>query len=83
MEILTTVEVETKTLSTNQTFNLSPDKFITIKELFSIDGEIFMSIINHQIPFEVNIRKTGGSIQTGRFIFPAKQFVLENDHLFQ
>ena len=82
MEILTTAEVEGKTLTLEQTFTPAEGKFVTIKELFSIDGEIFMAIINHQIPHTMNITKTGGTIQTGRFIFPARQFVLENNHWF-
>jgi hypothetical protein len=81
MEILNTVLVEGFALTTDQTFNLAEDKFITIKEIFDIDGEIFIAITNHQLPATINIRKTGGQIQTGRFIMPAKQFVLENSHL--
>ncbi len=80
MEILTTAEVEGKTLTLEQTFTPAEGKFVTIKELFSIDGEIFVSIINHGIPYTININKTGGTIQTGRFIMPARQFVLENNH---
>jgi hypothetical protein len=48
MEILTTAEVEVKTLTLDQTFNLSEGKFLTIKELFSIDDEVFISFINDQ-----------------------------------
>ncbi len=81
MEILNTTLVEGITLTVDQTFTLTEDKFITIKEIFDIDGEIFIAIINHQIPATINIRKTGGEIQTGRFIMSAKQFVLENSHL--
>jgi hypothetical protein len=82
MEILTTAEVEGKILTLEQTFNLTEDKFITIKELFSIEGEVFMAITNHQIPYEFNLPRSGTTIQTGRFIFPARQFVLENNHWF-
>lgn len=81
MQILTTATVEGFELSLDQTFTLQEDKFITIKEIFDIDGEIFIGILNHQLPFTINIKKTGGTIQTGRFIMPAKQFVLENSHL--
>lgn len=81
MQILTTSTVEGFELSVDQTFVLQEDKFITIKEIFDIDGEIFIGIINHQLPFTINIKKTGGQIQTGRFIMPARQFVLENGHL--
>jgi hypothetical protein len=81
MEILNTALVEGIVLTTDQTFTLTEDKFITIKEIFDIDGEIFIAIINHQIPATINIRKTGGEIQTGRFIMSARQFVLENSHL--
>jgi len=81
MEILTTAEVEGKTLNLEDTFNLSQEgKFITIKELFLIEGEVFMAIINHQIPHTINV--IGGNIQTNRFILPAKQFVLQYPHLF-
>lgn len=81
MQILTTATVEGFEISVDQTFILQEDKFITIKEIFDIDGEIFVGILNHQLPFTINIKKTGGTIQTGRFIMPAKQFVLENSHL--
>jgi hypothetical protein len=81
MEILNTALVEGTILTVDQTFTLTEDKFITIKEIFDIDGEIFIAIINHQIPATINIRKTGGEIQTGRFIMSARQFVLENSHL--
>ena len=80
MEILTTVEIEGKTLNVDQTFTLPDDKFVTIKELFSIDGEVFISFINHQIPHTINV--PGGSIQTGRFIMSARQFVLGSGYLF-
>ncbi len=73
MEILTTAEVEGKTLNLEQTINFSVEgKFVTIKELFSIEGEVFVSIINHAIPYTIQ----GTDIQTGRFIMPAKQFLL-------
>jgi hypothetical protein len=73
MEILTTVEVEGKTLTLEQTINFPVGgKFVTIKELFSIEGEIFVSLINHAIPYTI----PSTEIQTGRFIMPAKQFLL-------
>ena len=80
MEILTTATVEGKTLNLEQTFTPAEDKFITIKELFSIDGEIFVSIINHSIPYTIST--PGGDIQTGRFIMSARQFVLGSSYLF-
>ena len=81
MEILTTAEVESKILNLEDTFNLPQEgKFITIKELFSIEGEVFLAIINHQIPHTINT--PSGGIQTGRFIMPARQFVLQYPHLF-
>jgi hypothetical protein len=80
MEILTTVEIEGKTLNVDQTFTISENKFVTIKELFSIDGEVFISFINHQIPHTINISEN--SIQTGRFIMSARQFVLGSSYLF-
>ena len=73
MEILTTAVVEGKTLNLEQTINPSVEgKFITIKELFSIDGEIYVSTINHQIPY--NLPNT--EISVNRIILAGKYFVL-------
>lgn len=78
MEILTTAQVEGKALNLEQTINFEvAGNFITIKELFSIEGEIFVSLINHSIPHTIQ----GTDIQTGRFIMPAKQFVLYYSNL--
>jgi len=72
MEILTTAIVEGKTLNLEQTINPSVEgKFITIKELFSIDGEIYVSTINHQIPY--NLPNT--EISVNRIILAGKYFV--------
>ena len=71
MEILTTTVVEGKTLNLEQTINFNETNFITIKELFSIENEIFVALINHAIPHTIQ----GTEIQTNRFIMPAKQFV--------
>jgi len=72
MEILTTAVVEGKTLNLEQTINPSVEgKFITIKELFSIDGEIYVSTINHQIPY--NLPNT--EISVNRIILAGKYFV--------
>ena len=82
MEILTTAEVEGKTLTLDQTFNLSEGKFLTIKELFSIDGEVFISFINDQMPYTINLKNTSDIVLTNRFIMSAKQFVLGSSYLF-
>jgi hypothetical protein len=72
MEILTIAEVENKTLTLDQTINLPVEgKFVTIKELFSIDGEIYVSIINHQIPYTL----PNTQIPVNRHIMSAKYFV--------
>lgn len=72
MEILTTAEVEGKTLNLEQNIiNENGDKFLTIKELFSIEGEIFVAIINQQIPYTL----PGTQIQSCRFIMPAKKLI--------
>jgi hypothetical protein len=78
MEILTTAEVEGKTISVDQTLNHSIEgKFATIKEIFSIEGEVFIAILNHQIPYTL----PNTQIQTCRFIMPAKQFILSYGNL--
>ena len=80
MEILTTIEIEGKILNVDQIFTISENKFIIIKELFSIDGEVFLSFINHQMPHIITT--PGGNIQTNRFIMSARQFVLGSGYLF-
>ena len=82
MEILTTVEIEGKTLNVDQTFNLPEGKFLTIKELFSIEGEVFISFTNHQMPYTINLHNVEGTVTTNRFITPARKFVLDSGHLF-
>jgi len=78
MEILTTAEVEGKTISVDQTVNFTVEgKFATIKEIFSIEGEIFIAVLNHQMPYTL----PNTTIQTCRFIMPAKQFVLLHGNL--
>jgi hypothetical protein len=78
MEILTTAEVEGKTISVDQTVSFAGDgKFATIKEIFSIEGEVFIAIINHQMPYTL----PNTEIQTCRFIMPAKQFILSYGNL--
>ena len=73
MEILTTAVIESKTLTLEQTINLPVEgKFVTIKELFSIDGEIYVSIINHQTPFN----QPNTEISVNRIILAGKYFVL-------
>lgn len=74
MEILTTATVNGKTLNLEQTINFPNDKFVTIKELFSLESEIFVSLINHSIPYTINAN--GTNIITNRFIMPAEQFVV-------
>lgn len=73
MEILTTATVEGKTLNLEQTINFTETNFVTIKEIFSIEDEIFVAVITHGIPH--TIETNGITILTNRFIMPAKQFV--------
>ena len=71
MEILTTAEVEGKILTLEQTINFTETNFVTIKELFSIDGEIYVSLISHQTPKTL----PNTDIAVNRFIMSAKYFV--------
>ena len=72
MEILTTALIEGKTLELEQTINFEAEgKFNTIKELFSIDGEVYVSLISHQTPFT----QPNTEITVNRFIMSAKYFV--------
>lgn len=73
MEILATAEVEGKTLTLEQTINFTETSFVTIKEIFSIEDEIFLALLNHACPH--TIQANGVDIVTGRWIIPAKQYV--------
>lgn len=81
MEILTTTEIEGTTLNLEQVVTYPDGNSLTIKEIFSIDEEVFVAITNHQTPYNIIMSGGATTIQTGRFIMPAKQFVLQNNHL--
>lgn len=75
MEILSTVEIEGKTLVPDQIIFSSGSVFIQIKEIFSIEGEIFISIISQQNPHTITLPNGRGTIQTGRFFLTSAVFM--------
>ena len=83
MEILTSAEIEGKTITLDQTFTLGENKFITIKEIFSFDEEVYIAYINERIPFSYKIIDTEHIIERKRIIMSAKHFVLLNFNIFE
>lgn len=82
MEILTTAVVEDQTLTVDQTFNIDENRFITIKELFSIEDEVYISYINELSPFSYKVIGTETLVERKRVIMSAKHFVVANQNLF-
>lgn len=82
MEIITTAIVEEKTLTIGDTWNIGNDTIIHLKELFDIDGEIYMAITINEQPIDIKINRTGEIYQSNRYINSAKKWVSENIHLF-
>ena len=82
MEILESVEIEGITLNVNFTYNIDDKQFVTIKELFTIEGETFMSYIDNRIPFTYTPTGTDQQVIRGRFIMNAQHFVLLNKNIF-
>jgi hypothetical protein len=75
MEILSTVEIEGKILVPDQMVYSSNNVFVQIKEIFSIDGEIFISLISQQIPYTITLPGGKGTTQTGRFFLTSAVFM--------
>lgn len=82
MEILTTATVSGKTLNVGDTWDIGNNTIITLRELFDIDGEVFMATtVSNQI-IKIKINKTEEIYESKRFINSAKKWVGENIHLF-
>jgi hypothetical protein len=82
MEIINTANIDNIILSVDQTFNISENKFITIKEMFIIDNEIYISYINERIPYVNYLENIGIEYKHYRVIMLAKNFILLNSNLF-
>jgi hypothetical protein len=82
MEILTTVIVEEKTLNVGDTFDIGNNTIVTLHELFSIDGEVYMTTSLNNQPINIKINRTQETYQSNRYINSAKKWVGENIHLF-
>ena len=82
MENLITAIVEEKILTVGDTWDIGNDTIVHLKELFDIDGEIYMTTtINEQL-INIKINRTGEIYQSNRYINSAKKWVSENIHLF-
>ena len=82
MEILTTTTVSEKTLTVGDSWNIGNDTIITLKELFDIDGEIYMTTTISNHPIFIKITKTDETYESNRYIISARKWVGENSHLF-
>jgi hypothetical protein len=84
MEILQTATVENITLSVNDRWDIGNNVIIVLKELFEIDGMIYMSTITENQPM-VSIKISPNSeekITPNRYINSAEMWVKKNTHLF-
>jgi hypothetical protein len=82
MEILTTAIVEEKILTVGDTWDIGNNTIVTLHELFSIDGEVYMATSLNNQPINIKINKTQEIYQSNRYINSAKKWVGENTHLF-
>jgi hypothetical protein len=82
MEILTTAIVEEKTLTVGDSWDIGNNTIVTLHELFSIDGEVYMATSLNNQPINIKINKTQEIYQSNRYINSAKKWVGENTHLF-
>jgi len=82
MEILTTTTVEEKTLTVGDSWNIGNSTVVYLKELFDIDGEIYMTITINNQPINIKINRTEETYQSNRYVISAKKWVSENIHLF-
>jgi hypothetical protein len=82
MEILTTTTVEEKTLTVGDSWNIGNSTIVYLKELFDIDGEIYMATTINNQPIDIKINRTQETYQSNRYVISAKKWVSENIHLF-
>ena len=82
MEILTTATIEEKTLTVGDSWNIGNSNIVYLKELFDIDGEIYMTTTINNQPTNIKINRTQETYQSNRYIISAKKWVSENIHLF-
>ena len=82
MEILTTAIVEEKTLNVGDSWDIGNNTIVTLHELFSIDGEVYMATSLNNQPINIKINRTQETYQSNRYIKSAKKCVGENTHLF-
>ena len=82
MEILTTVVIEEKILTVGDSWNIGNSNIVYLKELFDIDGEIYMTTTINNQPIDIKINRTEETYQSNRYIISAKKWVNENIHLF-
>ena len=85
MEILQTATVENISLSVGDRWNIGNDIIVILKEIFEIDGVIYISTITENHPM-VSIKLSPDSeekITPNRYISLAELWVKKNAHLFQ
>lgn len=81
MEILNSIEIEGKLLTPDLVIGTG-DESITIKEIFSIEGEVYIAYTNILIPFIYTVTNTDKTVERKRFIMNANHFVLRYINLF-
>ena len=83
MKILDTLTINNVTISLEDKIDIGNDITMTIKELFEIEDEPFVSIVVSGHPNMIKINKTDEVYESCRFISSAKKWVAENIDLLQ
>lgn len=87
MEILQSTTINNVTITVEDSWNIAPNVNINLKELFSIDGQVYMAYTVDGHQFTVNGRDKDTkeityTLNRNRVIELAEHFILQNNHLF-
>jgi hypothetical protein len=82
MEIIKEAIIDGKKIFVGRTWTIGENTDIVIKEIFTIDEEVFIAITLSNHPNMVKIPKTNEVYESCCYINPAKMWVNENSILF-
>jgi hypothetical protein len=85
MEILTTVDIAGQTLTVNDSWDIGNGIIIRIKEIFSVEDQIYVSLVTENQPMmSVKISlDSEEKITPNRYINNAELWVKKNSKLFE
>lgn len=84
MEILTTATVDGRVLNLEDSFDIGNGILVKVKELFEIDGCIYLATVTENHPMMSHRLNEEGTetFTPNRYINPAELWVKKNAHLF-